>query len=259
MKKLLAAAAIAVFSATGAYAADMAVYKKAPPIAPWSWTGSYIGGFIGGAFTDPRTSVPMNGGGVPLPGFLGATSYDLSPSVIVGITSGYNWQFAPNWLIGYESETGYIHMTGNGIYPGTAPAVISATEMGNLYSAWTARFGYVMDKSLLYVKGGAVLGEFKTDVFDAAATVILHGQKYRLGYAVGGGWEYAFDPKWSIKAEYLYLGFDGQDVTFTGNSIGATRRGAAVISQEFATTSLGGVHTAKIGLNYKWDWFGILR
>ncbi len=36
MKKLLAAAAIAVFSATGAYAADMAVYKKAPPIAPWS-------------------------------------------------------------------------------------------------------------------------------------------------------------------------------------------------------------------------------
>jgi hypothetical protein len=27
----------------------------------------------------------------------------------------------------------------------------------------------------------------------------------------------------------------------------------------FSTTHLSGIHTAKIGLNYKWDWFAMFR
>lgn len=253
MKRMLIAAALVV-GASAAQAADMApVYKKAPPVAVWSWTGSYIGGYVGGAWSDPSASVPVNAAGVPL--FVGAgASYNLGASFIGGYTGGYNWQFAPNWLIGYEGETGYIHLRGSGTYPG-APTVTSLTDMGNIYSVWAARFGYVMDKSLFYVKGGAVLAQFQTDIFNPTGSLLLEQKKYKLSYAVGGGWEYAFDPKWSIKAEYLYLGYDNESISMTGRSV-ALRVGTV---QEFATTTLQGVHTAKVGLNYKWDWMSLLH
>jgi outer membrane immunogenic protein len=58
-------------------------------------------------------------------------------------------------------------------------------------------------------------------------------KKYRLGYAIGGGWEYALDNKWSVKAEYLYLGFDN-NITTTGNLNGNAG------TQVWNTTSLPG-------------------
>ena len=67
----------------------------------------------------------------------------------------------------------------------------------------------------------------------------------------GGGWEYMLDTKWSLKGEYLYLGFD-KNITTTGNFTGAP-------VQEFTTTKLSGIHTGKVGLNYKWDWLSFLR
>ncbi|MBI3699363.1 MAG: porin family protein [Afipia sp.] len=253
---LLVVAAASFAFAGAASAADMAakpVYTKAPVAPVWSWTGSYIGGYVGGAWADPCTSVPVNGGGVPLFGG-GPACYNMGSSVIGGYTGGYNWQFAPNWLVGYEGETGYMKLKGTGFYPG-APTVFSTTETGSLYSVWAARFGYVMDKSLIYVKGGAALAQFENTVFNGAGTVFLNAKKYEWTYAVGGGWEYAFDPKWSLKAEYLYLGFDSNTLNQTGISNGL-RVG---VVQEFAGTTLPGIHTVKVGLNYKWDWFSLLR
>lgn len=258
MRKIAFIAFAAAFGLAGAAsAADIAarpVYTKAPVVAPaWSWTGSYIGGYVGGAWSDPCSSVPVNAAGVPLFGG-GPACYNFGSSVIGGYTGGYNYQFAPNWLIGYESETGYMKLKGTGAYPG-APTVFSTTESGSLYSVWAARFGYVMDKSLIYVKGGGALAQFESTIVNGAATVFLHDRKYQFTYAVGGGWEYAFDPKWSVKAEYLYLGFDNNSLNPVGLSNGL--RGAVVA--ENATTTLQGIHTVKVGLNYKWDWFGMLR
>jgi len=258
---LLVVAAASLAFAGAASAADMAakpVYTKAPVAPVWSWTGSYIGVYVGGAWSDPCVSVPVNGAGAPLFGG-GPTCYNLGSTWIAGYTGGYNWQIAPNWLIGYEGETGYLRMKGSNGYPG-APTIVAYTSAGDLYSAYTARVGYVMDKSLFYAKGGATVLQFENGIFNTGAPpVVLTEKKYRLGYAVGGGWEYAFDPKWSIKAEYLYLGFDGSSST-TGGLIGFSTaiRGGGV-SQETATASLQGIHTAKVGLNYKWDWFSLLR
>jgi hypothetical protein len=57
--------------------------------------------------------------------------------VIGGYTSGYNWQFAPNWVIGYEGETGYIGVKGSSAYAGSAtsiarPALKASTASGCL-------------------------------------------------------------------------------------------------------------------------------
>jgi outer membrane immunogenic protein len=238
---ILAAAGISLAGA--ASAADLGarpVYTKAAPMPVWSWTGSYIGGYVGGAFSTNNFSNTDPFGASITP------SYKLGSSFIGGYTGGYNYQFAPNWLIGYEGETGYIHMKGTG-FSAVAPAFGTA-EIGNFYSTWTARFGYVADKSLFYVKGGAVLARFDTGIYAGPAGPGFSNHKYALGYAAGGGWEYAFDQKWSVKAEYEYLGFD-RDFTYSGLAPGALT----------STTHFGGIHTGKVGVNYKWDWFSMLR
>lgn len=251
---LLAAAGVSLAGA--ASAADLGtapIYRKAPPVQVFSWTGGYIGGYVGGAFAsgDSVTGVPVDGAGAPI--FAGpAASYKYNSSVIGGYTSGYNWQFAPNWVIGYEGETGYIGVKGSAAYAGRA-TTIATTRAEGLYSVWAARFGYAFDRSLIYVKGGAALVDFETGVSDGTAGVhvdTMH-RKYRLGYAVGGGWEYAFDNKWSVKAEYLYLGFDNSNITTIGNFTGPP-------VQVSTTTNLSGIHTAKVGLNYKFDMLSYL-
>ncbi|HEX7789531.1 MAG TPA: outer membrane beta-barrel protein [Afipia sp.] len=231
---LLAAAGFGLSQA--ASAADLGtapIYRKAPPAPVYTWTGSYIGGFVGGAFPDKNTTTTY-----PLAlGVLPAT-YKSDSSFIGGYTGGYNLQLAPNWLIGYEGETGYLKLKGSAGYP-TVPGAFAQTESSGLYSVWSARFGYVADRSLFYVKGGAALAQFNSVYADGG--LYLSSHKYVFGYAAGAGWEYAIDPKWSVKAEYLYLGFDK---TF---GLGA------------ASTSVSGVHTGKVGVNYKWDWLSLLR
>ena len=61
--------------------------------------------------------------------------------------------------------------------------------------------------------------------------------KTHFGWAVGAGIEHAFLPNWSLKGEYLYLGFDKV------RSFNATPGEAFEHRNE--------VHTAKIGLNYR--------
>jgi outer membrane immunogenic protein len=246
---LLAAAGIGLSGA--ASAADLGtapIYRKAPAAVPFTWTGSYIGGYVGGAFgaQNTVTSVPVDGTGAPV--FAGpAASYKYDGSVIGGYTGGYNWQVAPNWVIGYEGETGYMGNKGSAAFAGSATSV-ATTRVEGIYSAWTARLGYAVDRSLVYAKGGLALAEFKTGVFDGTLGINTVEREYRLGYAVGAGWEYAFDPKWSAKIEYLYLGFD-KNVTTAGGFP------APLVT----TTRLPGIHTVKVGANYKFDWFGLLR
>lgn len=258
---LVAAAGVSLSGA--ASAADLGtapIYRKAAPVvAPFTWTGSYIGGYVGGATAaeDGSTSNPINGAG----GFWNAnpvnTGYGLGSSFIGGYTSGYNWQFAPNWVLGYEGETGYLRIHGSGVQnpPGVSNGLNDTngiTRIGDWYSAYTARLGYAWDRSLVYVKGGAAVVRVEAGVSDNVANTLETIQhKWKVGYVVGGGWEYAFDNRWSVKAEYLYLGLD-TDFTTTGNSTPAN-------VQYFTTTHIPGIHTGKVGLNYKFDWFSLLR
>jgi len=255
-------AAAGLIAAQCAFAADMPVkgpmLTKAPPVVPFTWTGSYIGGFVGGAggaknvsTTDPffpAVGAPYNA--VP------PASYGLGSSVIAGYTSGYNWQFAPHWVVGYEGETGYLRMRGSAVMnPAGAGDTSAFTNYGNWYSTYAARFGYAVDRSLIYVKGGAVLTRVETGVVDTTPLVTFDSssRKWRVGYAVGGGWEYAIDSKWSVKAEYMYLGL-GKNFDTSAPAGGNPAAGTG-----FSTTSLSGIHTVKIGLNYKWDWFALFR
>src|ERR1700741_1529360 len=115
MKKLLLAtvALVALGATVPALAADMAArpYTKAPPpiAAPiYNWTGFYIGGHIGAAFGNDNN---FNGLVV---------SNNNDARFLGGVQGGFDYQFAPNWVIGAEAQ--YSFLAGNSGSGVTFPA-----------------------------------------------------------------------------------------------------------------------------------------
>src|SRR5262249_42182707 len=262
MKKLLLGTSVfaGLSLASAALAADMPL--KAPREAPYfSWSGGYIGAFAGGAWadrdvstTDPclvntvcTTKGNYNG--------VGPAIYDLKNSFIAGVTTGFNAQSGA-FVFGIESESGYIHLRGSSLFPG-APVggdTSAFTEVGDWYYVLAGRVGVAFDRTLLYAKAGGVGTRVTTAVVDTCsvspcgpATVNTRTRGTIFGLAAGGGIDYAFSHAWSIKAEYLFLGIE-QSITH----VAATSPGPVV----FSVTQVPGVHTAKIGLNYRFSGFG---
>jgi outer membrane immunogenic protein len=236
---ILAAAGVSLAGA--ASAADIAarpIYTKAAPAPMVPWTGCYIGLYLGGdAARRVRATDTLEG----------TTTYTPKAGVIAGYEGGCNYQFAPNMVIGYESETGYMKIKGTGAFP--APSTdVNTIETGAMVSTLAARFGVLIDpKTMVYAKGGLAYTRLDSHNFGPISGDFGGDHKTMFGYAAGAGVEFMLDPKWSIKAEYLYLGFN-KDITY-----------GVLNSGTITTAHFDGVHTAKIGLNYKWDWFSLLR
>jgi outer membrane immunogenic protein len=99
-----------------ASAADMPA--KAPiiaPVAPVSWTGFYVGGNVGYSWGKADTDQNTNATIVSFPGGVFSTitsplapfAHSSSPRLdgfIVGAQAGYNWQFNPRWVLGFETD-----------------------------------------------------------------------------------------------------------------------------------------------------------
>src|SRR5258708_6328497 len=117
-KLVLAGAAVVAMAARTAGAADLPAkpgYTAGPPVAappsvPYSWTGFYIGGDVGGGW-----SADWRGTATQLPSEVAAGAADLSFSqkgsgVVAGGQIGANWQFAPTWVIGIEADLSEVHI-----------------------------------------------------------------------------------------------------------------------------------------------------
>ena len=170
-------------------------------------------------------------------------------------------------MIGLEAEYGYLGSKGGKQDPNAALAGdpgdgFHKTKIGGSYGYGLigGRLGYAHDRSLFYVKSGAVFTTTKTnyDDFDNNNMEFggfLHtsGKSDNVGYAIGGGIEQALPPEWfesakhiSIKAEYLYLGI-GRTQTTSG-----LEEGGGILT---TTDHIRGMHTAKIGINYQFEGF----
>src|SRR6266851_454019 len=112
MKKfLLATAALAALGATApALGADLGArpyYNKAPAYAAplYNWTGFYIGGHLGGAFSGSSN-------------FNGLVLSDYSARLLGGVQAGADWQFAPSWVVGVEGQYSWLgHNALNAVFP----------------------------------------------------------------------------------------------------------------------------------------------
>jgi outer membrane immunogenic protein len=244
----------------------MAVKAPPPPPPIFNWTGFYIGGFVGaaGADRDAWAGEPVTAAGAFYNGTGLNTSYGLGTSFIGGGTIGYNWQQpGSNFVLGIEGEAGYLHLHGsrqdiNAFNAGLAlPDSIDSTRIGDAYGVIAGRAGWTNNRALFYVKGGVAfvanaysfndscIGPAPTPGCGPGALITRHSDT-QVTYAVGAGVEYAFNNNWSVKGEYLYLGTQK-----TYSQSGVITAGGGTGTLEANSNSDPGVHTGKIGVNYR--------
>ena len=231
MKRVLLGTAAIIAFAAPAFAADLPArtYSKAPaytaPQVVYNWTGFYIGGHVGGAFAGDNS---LQGSDAR---FLG------------GVQAGFDYQFAPNWVVGAEAQYSWL---GGGSHNGVIfPAGTLVTGNTDQLGSVTGRFGYTWGPALLYAKGGYAWRDSNNiGVSLAGAPVAFTTTGNRKdGYTVGTGLEYMFAPNWSAKAEYQYYNFG--NTTFTGGT-------PEIVGARFRDDE----HTVKAGINYRFGWGG---
>lgn len=215
-------------SVTAASAADMGApfYKAPPAIAPFSWTGFYLGGTAGARWTqaDPRLSA-VNGP-VPLyfpadiPGLTAIGSPGISAtSAIVGAKAGYNQQWG-HFVAGIEGDISWFHFNKTVATAGSpfltfpvGTAAFSTTVSTNWLATIRPRFGYAVDKALFYATGGVAIGDVKYSNGYVGFSPLGFGFEFetatvsqtRVGWTVGAGIDYAITPHWVVSGEYLHV------------------------------------------------------
>jgi outer membrane immunogenic protein len=231
---------------------------SANPKSTYDWTGVYVGGFVGGATGSDVSNTAARYPDDSLyndPGDAN-NNYSTKAGFIGGGTVGYNWQIGKTpYLVGLEGEYGYLSQknsktdpnaaTWNAANPTSTPDNSqSSTSIGADYGYGLigGRLGYALDKSLIYIKSGAVFTTVSSSWSDTAYGINGTSNKATTtGYALGAGFEYAMPFKYftnvTVKTEYLYFGIP------TSSTINA--------DYIITTQTTSGIHTAKIGVNYK--------
>jgi len=261
--------------------APASVYAKAPAQPVFSWTGFYVGADIGGAWarSDGRWD-PMDNFDKPDPAYFGEFPISgamTGSGVLAGGHVGYNYQFAPSWVAGIEADWSWSNTkakldqtwvsTDPIAHPGLIRPGAHTTLETDLDSIATirARAGYLVTPSLLlYATGGVALADVDLTAIaqnepDHVPRYIapMSVSKWAPGYVVGGGLEYAFRNRWSLRAEYLFYRLNTSDFTIAGDPSDATGnfcRSPACANPVFPsgfTRSNTDVQAARIGVSYK--------
>lgn len=239
---LLSTVALGSIRAKAADLAPIRVPTQAPAIAQQggNWTGFYIGGDVGygwgsyGASNAAGTIVTTNGGSAPY-AFNAVSGH--GNGVTGGIQLGYNWQ-VERAVLGIEADWQYLDSrVGTGNSAIAVPVFIGGNFSGTTsvstdwYATFRGRVGYAFGPALLYATGGIALTETKLSanatgsiltnlappILGPLGSINASDSAVLVGYAVGGGLEYALGAGWSVKGEYLHMGFGTNGYSLTGS------------------------------------------
>ena len=216
-------AAFLVIASSSAFGADLLVRKAPPPPPPvivsvYNWTGFYIGGNLGGAWAS----------GTLTDNFTGARFTGNHSGFIGGGQIGYNWQVAPQFVLGVE-----------GMFDGTSisksrnrvTAITGDILQGSVHTNWlttvAGRFGYAANNWLFYGKGGGGWVENSATVTDVTTGISFTNSNTNSGWLAGAGIEYGLTPNWTMKVEYDHLGLSNwtrASPLFVGDTITLSRQ-----------------------------------
>ncbi|MDN4983652.1 outer membrane beta-barrel protein [Bradyrhizobium arachidis] len=265
-----------VLSPNSVWAADLGSVRmptKTQAIAQQigNWTGFYIGGNVGygwgsyGASNATGTLVNVNGGAAP---------YSFNPvagngnGVTAGIQAGYNWQIEQA-VLGIEADWQYLNSKATAGNSAIAlPAAIGGNFSGSTsvstdwYATFRGRVGYAYGSTLLYATGGIALAETKvganaTGSIPTSLFPLTYGplgsmnasdRAVLVGYVVGGGLEYALGAGWSVKGEYLHMGFGTNGYNLTGSLQSPTGLTGVITTHVDIKPSFD---IARVGMNYR--------
>jgi len=290
-KILLTGAALAALIGSPAFAADMALKARQVVPAPYNWSGCYVGGNAGWIGSQDSYTLSPSGsylnapGGAAPPNAAGGgdfaadiakltNSYTANGSGgLIGGQIGCNAQTG-QFVFGGEIDGQWTSLTssissayaafanaGNPLFTDTAHTEQASTKLEGLFT-FRGRLGYAWDRLLVYATGGLALGEIRsaTNVTFATggATSVFSGATHigsttadRAGWVIGGGAEYAFMPRWSVKAEFLYIDFG--TLTYSSPLVAAAAPGALGAGYSWSTRIRNHDEVARVGLNYKFN------
>jgi outer membrane immunogenic protein len=194
------------------------------PACQIDWTGFYVGLHIGYGWNEANTTF------TPLPdaGSFGLKPTTLNPDpdgVVGGLQLGYNRQIG-RFVLGVEadfagssvsgSKTGSLVQPDGSIFPG---GFISTHQDMDWLGTFRGRVGFTpFCRLLVYGTGGLAYSDVNyTAEVKRLADYPVSLNETKVGWTVGGGAEYAFSRRWSVKVEYLYYDFGNQSAT--GNPI----------------------------------------
>ena len=125
-------------------------------VAPFTWTGIYLGGELGWIQTDPRYTTGALLLGVPFVVTSGSDKNGLS----YGVLGGYNYQVG-QLVLGIEGDfagwtVGKIRYTAV-----TGDFLTAQSKWGG---SIRGRLGYAVDHALFYVTGGAAFASNETSI-----------------------------------------------------------------------------------------------
>jgi outer membrane immunogenic protein len=225
MKQLVVAVVASLISASGAFAADLAV--KAPRLMSpvpeaYNWTGFYVG--AAGQWHD-GTILDENCEGL-------CEHHHHVGQAYLSIDGGFDYQLSNNVVLG---AFGWLGVTPVKDISVLAPGVTvrGATDFAGFIGG---RIGYAMGAFLPYAFIGVerVHGSVTVDVAPIPTNVRTH-----TGVGGGVGLEYRIARDWSIDGRYMYSELDRQSYDFGGG----------------ITTAAESAHTFSLGVNYR---FGAL-
>jgi outer membrane immunogenic protein len=202
----------------------------APPPAPLpSWTGFYVGVHAGAAwqstpgwsFVDPNLFlITINPPGNSALGGVG------------GLQAGYNWQFAPAWVVGVEGDFSWTSLADHRtvapissifapiIGPGNSTSSLSMSANTEWLASVRGKLGFTgwLNNTMFYGTGGVAWAQME---YSAQAVVIpppgigagaqisnTSFQTTKSGWVAGGGAEWMATPNILLRAEYLFYGLN---------------------------------------------------
>jgi outer membrane immunogenic protein len=230
MKRILLLSAFFSAAIGSAQAADMPL--KAPVVvAPFTWTGLYLGinaGYgngnsTGSAYcTNAAGIVSGPGCWAPMPAAVSASGG------FVGGQVGANYQTGL-FVFGVEGDIQVAHINnGTGALnvaccaPAFAGAPYSLTRAQNLdwFGTVRGRLGLaIWDRTLVYGTGGLMYAEEVVNsniISPAGVGYQAQSSGTHSGWVAGGGLEYAFTNRLSAKVEGLYYKIGTETIAWTG-------------------------------------------
>ena len=229
-------------------AAPNGIPVKVPVLAagPMDWTGVYVGGHLGGGYSDDHWSDPFGstvgrGGFDNVAGF-GDTTHGTGP--LGGGQIGANWQLG-QIVLGVEADGSGAELRGeNTCFSGIGG--INCQHTVDALGTITGRIGFAWGRSLAYVKGGGAWTDTNYQLLGNTGALSLGTGSTTLdvwGWTVGGGIEYALTNHWTALVEYDHIGLPATVVAFPT----VTTINAATISVRQT------VDLFRLGVNYKFN------
>lgn len=222
-------------------------------------------GDIGGGITEELLNVELGNvldvelAGIDLDLGLRGSDFETEPEGFLGGAQvGYNVQQG-SFVFGVEADIAATDMTDSSGFGGAGSIVVASAGLLDLEIAEVAldvetsgeieselnwlstlrgRFGFAVDRVLVYGTGGVAFGDMdiaanlttsisgtvelvNTEIIDIdipANTITGTGGGLLVGYTIGAGLEYAISDNWAARLEYAYINFGDVEIGFDDGS-----------------------------------------